>query len=796
MPDASVQLVTNPGSFENRRLPASGGGSGKDFFADRDLDFVVHRREIARSMRRILHHSENDELVAILVKMRPDALAKTHRPFSRLFPPSLAVHVGTVGYGELILLSDRARLTRVLERIAAAEDSVAWRTDANGRSQPNPSAARCETGAIAEVQRWEPSVERGFSVDEAAEWLSSGGNLAVETFQLSPTERYFRHPFSNSRRRLLDSVRPFGRLRIVSGSARALSELTSPWNAETPEFDTSTLALAMSAAESSPVVRRLHLEEKLDVPDSDAVGDPISTETGEGPEQPPSTERGIVGVIDGGCIGPIKSFLIEQSLFVSPVHQSVKTADHASRVASLIRLGSSFNPGVLSESGDCDVYDIGLFPDPANIEIYFDGLDSLMEQLRSEVVRARNEFGVRIFNMSWNLRRPPGAAEYGLAARALDDIATDLGVVFVVSAGNLPESEVRPEWPADELDALGVIAGSAGSDGLMGPAESIANLAIGAVNAPEVDGALEGAPTAYTRRSLPVPSVAKPNFAAVSGSRSRAGVSGLRAMSGSGNVTGVLGTSFAAPVFARYLASLEHELGQLASTELLIALSVHHAELPPPLQGDRLRGLAPSFVGHGMASSVDETLTASPHAFTLVLEDVLLPRKRTELPIVWPESLVSSTGKCRGKVRMTLVTQPILDHAHGAEFVRVNLDASLRQSENGRYATRTEPMHEFFSGYRYAQERTLATLLGKWFPIKSYTARMPRGRGSSRDWRLEVDYLTRAGVEFPDDGVRYCAVLTIEDIDKKAPVFDELTRSLAAIGVRTQDVKTALRVQV
>lgn len=801
MADGPVQLVLNPERFSNRRLPAAGGGPGKDFFRGHDVLFAEHRDALVATLRSILDESSDQPMVSILVKLRPDALAKSHRPFGRIFPSRLAGHVGTAGYGELILLSDAARLAEVVRRMEEAEIAVGNRVDATGAEVYAPTQARCETGAIESIQVWNAANERGFTVEQGEDWLASGGQLVVELLHLvGLSPRLARQAFAlSSSLEQRASRHPL--LRIAPGVQRRVVEsLESAREPIGVYWMPGEVGRAIDEVESSPIVRRVHLEDKIDFQtvNQTEVQDPYQLASARERTERLSRPRAVVGVLDGGAIGPIRSMLVDQSPFVAAKHQSQMTADHASLVGSLLLMGSGLNPSLLDEAEDCDVVDITIFPDPVNVHIYYDSLESLIEQIRAEVLRARDSRRVKVFNLSWNLRRPPGFPDYGLAARALDDLALELDVIFVISAGNLADSDSRPEWPLRELDVLTMLAGDSSPIGLLSPAESIANMSVGAVNPPNLAPPIEGAPTSYSRRSLVTPSVRKPNFAAFGGAGAtrRLEPTGLRAMNGSGNVVEVHGTSFAAPIFARYLATLANEIEGGASNELLFALAVHHAKLPTVLASPRLREIASTFVGFGLVPSVRDTLEGEPHRLTLVLDDVIQPGKRIELPFTWPESLVASDGRCRGKVKLTLSTRPILNHAHGAEMVRVNLDASLRQSTgDGKFATRTEPMHQFFSGYKYAHERTLATTLGKWFPIKSYEARMPRGRGLSPDWRLEVDYLTRAGEAYPEHGIHFSLILTIEDIDGVAPVFDEMRRSLAATGVRVNDLRTAVQVR-
>lgn len=795
MVDGPIQLILNPERFREQRLPAKGGGPGKDFFRGDDASFDAHRTQLAASILSAADGLADDSFLNLLVDMRPEAFAKSHRPFGLLFAAKRASHVGTIGYGEMVF-STCARIVReIADLVSSAETRVPWLTNARGVSVYSPSVARSEASAIGSISRWSADAQRDFTIEDAESWIAAGGGkLVVELFDL-PRKR------SVAREAIVRSAA------LVQGFASASETVVLSANGALLDAVEASNIRGISVLGSDPsianvvreiegrlAVKRLRLQEKLIQPDDVAPG---PGEAGPALERLTAT-RPIVAVLDGGVIGPLTTFLAGSAPTIAPVHQSSATCDHATQVASLLRFGSSLNPALLDPEEDCDVYDIALFPDPQHMSLYYDGIDSIMEQLRAEVLQAKQAHSVRVVNISWNLRFAPGSPGYGLAAAALDSIAQDLDVIFVVSAGNLSESESRLEWPAREIDALAMIAQVTVPDGVASPSESIVNVAVGAINPPGLALEIEGAPTRYTRRGTSVPSTIKPNFGAAGGAApsSRRAATGLKAMTGSGNVVDVRGTSFAAPVFARYLATLDHSIAGYVGRELLLALATHHASIPPILQSKAIRPLASSFVGHGTTPTAGETLEGASHVMTFVLDDTIAPKKRVELFFTWPDSLVNPNGSCRGNVRLTLVTRPVLNHAHGAEMVRVNLEAALRQAEpDGTFVSRTEATHEFFSGFRYANERTLATLLGKWFPVKTYTARMPHGRGKSSDWKLEVNYLTRAGEGFPDRGVAFALVLTIEDIDGRAPVFDEMKRSLASTGVRVNDLRTAVRVR-
>lgn len=72
----------------------------------------------------------------------------------------------------------------------------------------------------------------------------------------------------------------------------------------------------------------------------------------------------------------------------------------------------------------------------------------------------------------------------------------------------------------------------------------------------------------------------------------------------------------------------------------------------------------------------------------------------------------------------------------------------------------------------------------KWSPVKVLAKTFPQGVGPSSNWRLFVDYLTRAGEVMPDEGVPFTAIVTISDPDAEQPVFNDMRQNLQALGIR------------
>ena len=82
----------------------------------------------------------------------------------------------------------------------------------------------------------------------------------------------------------------------------------------------------------------------------------------------------------------------------------------------------------------------------------------------------------------------------------------------------------------------------------------------------------------------------------------------------------------------------------------------------------------------------------------------------------------------------------------------------------------------------------------KWSPVKVYAKPISQGVGPSSNWRLFVEYLTRAGEVMPNGGVPFTAILTISDPKGEMPVFNDMRLSLQQFGVQIADIRTAARI--
>ena len=162
---------------------------------------------------------------------------------------------------------------------------------------------------------------------------------------------------------------------------------------------------------------------------------------------------------------------------------------------------------------------------------------------------------------------------------------------------------------------------------------------------------------------------------------------------------------------------------------------------------------------------------------------------------------MTPAGKCRGEVDLTLVFTPPIDPQFDAECLRIQLEAYLHQIETDPDTGEDDAQSrlnrydsELPAGLDYTETYLLKTGL-KWTPVKRYHLAMPRGRGTSSNWRLALRSSIRAGDAFPASGVPFTIVMTISDLEQTAPVYDEVRNEMGAalLRRRSRGVQEGLR---
>lgn len=226
-------------------------------------------------------------------------------------------------------------------------------------------------------------------------------------------------------------------------------------------------------------------------------------------------------------------------------------------------------------------------------------------QITEAVHYFQSEYGCRVFNLSFgDLNKPYVGKHLKGLSYTLDILSRELGILFIVSAGNVPGSQLEglawrdrypeylaePDWtivePAPALNALTV--------GSLARYDQTINSQRYANDPAEIPVARRDQPSPFSRHGHSVGGAIKPELVAYGGNwavNTRGGANMLAPNSGLGELSlnrsfagGRLcadesGTSFAAPHVAHLAASLLYEHPD-AGPNLIRALLVAHAAMP------------------------------------------------------------------------------------------------------------------------------------------------------------------------------------------------------------------------
>jgi hypothetical protein len=813
-------------------------GEEKDFFEDRDAAFVAHRTALFAMLDVIeqsIGRATYGPATYVRVVLREAALAKSYRPNSALLTPDRFPCVGAGAIGELFFFLPVINVSVLRTRINRAEANVGIATSRTGRRYRTTSRLRSEVGALERIEIVAPAGKRTFAATAGLQSLlgpTAFPGYLIELFEVPAldtiaSDRWGRRELFNSlfrtllnlgngaRSLLLPAVgrTPILELQLTRSAATAalvdLSQIEATAAEEmaaVPEVDPNVERheAALLRLAEHPLVRRIDPPVQLTL-DAEAGTASAAPRAFGLPSRATERRYPRIGVIDSGIGSSLSGWTLGrfdhlQATDVDP--------EHGTRVATLMLAGQAANgPSIAPEPDGCELYDLALSPRTPFNYVYKGGFSDFLEEVEQGVREAKENFGIRVFNMSINCLTAVQPHSYSTLAARLDAIADRHGVLIVNSAGNLKRNESRSPWAQTPRENINYFAARTTSDTVCQPTETVRGFSVGALNCPGGPHVAD-TPARYSRRGLGLQVGIKPDIAHYGGSGPMVETdpTGLVSAGLDGAPVHVCGTSFAAPFVARTLAELDLASERLLAPRTLRALVLHGAQTPQPLQARGLKDLARQFTGFGKPLAALEMLETADHQITIVFESQLTagaPRAAImRFGFEWPASLVdATTSACSGNVRMTLVYEPPLDPAFGAEFARVNLDASLRQRQpaprkDGKpsYADQTAMLGMPKTARLPLPERALIDHGLKWWPSKKYEATLA-ACGSSTDWRLEVTSVTRAETTFPTDGVPFSLVLTIEDPSGQKPIFQTFRRYLQVRGTQIEDIRTALRVR-
>ncbi|MDO9333734.1 MAG: S8 family peptidase, partial [Dehalococcoidales bacterium] len=646
--------------------------------------------------------------------------------------------------------------------------------------------------AIKSIRHYAAHDKRKFSLKDALKWLEdprTGGVYYIETFLGNDYSKYSKAE-AYSKIHFVSAVRDVRGFEVVEIESDLISSLC--YMARPREMTSSADAHRelLTVLEQLEVVKSIVLPPVLQA--STSAAEPAESDFIKEPDA--NFDYPIVGIIDTGSskLKELEGWRAGSADYLEfEFHQDYS---HGTFIAGLISGGDSLNSYPELQEGACKFYDLDLHPtNAANYGSYYpNGFIDFLEQLDLEIVAAKAK-GVKIFNMSLAVVTCVQDSSYSMFANIIDSIADKHDVVFVLPTGNLDQNLFRGEWTLDPIDNLAMLAGykSQGLDRIFQPADSIRSVVVGALNPP--DSKFDIFPSVYTRRG-PGPSFGmKPDVAHIGGAASK--LSGLRSLAVDGSCVHSCGTSYASPLVAKTLANIHKSIEGGVSRETLIALLLHHAEVPDYLLSPELSKVYRDFVGAGIPSLSSQTMLSDDYEITLVFSGIMYKQKQLEFNFAWPVDLVNEAGGCSGDIKMTVVHRPPVDRDQSAEFVRLNIDAFLRQAELNKRTQKTSFKGHLKDKCGKLFEKELIEHGSKWWPTKRMVDTFDNVGGSSQ-WRLVLQPLTRSEFLFPQEGVPFCVILTIADTSKSLTIFNNMKLQLQASGATLSDIRSSVRPRV
>jgi serine protease AprX len=506
----------------------------------------------------------------------------------------------------------------------------------------------------------------------------------------------------------------------------------------------------------------------------------------------------VVVVVDSGIsdeIPELETWIVGRESQVAPTYRNT---DHGTFVAGLICWGSDLNPTVSGiDTNPCGVFDLQVIPndDPSKGET-----ESLREQeflisLETALQAHANEF--KVWNLSIGTDAVCSVDEFSEFAEELDNLQEKYQVSFVISAGNYNNPPLL-DYPRKPLQ---IDAGR-----ITTPADSVLGITVGSVSHVDYkkNGPKEHQPSAFSRHGAGPNYIIKPDLVHYGGSCSTdfSHVAGVRSVNGNGSAEN-LGTSFAAPLVSRTLAQIYHQITPTPTPVLARALLTHHARDPRTQQ--RVPDGEENFFGFGLPSPVPYCLECTPHTSTLVFDDVLRPGYFLEWDdFPYPSSL-RRNGRYFGEIWMTVAFAPARGARWGSEYCETHIDAHFGvfrdqvSRETGEVKTKffglVPPEHKN-PGVLY--ESYQVEKLRKWAPVRTYHGDLGEKGERGDRWRLKVQLLTRHGIENEETykPQPFSLIITISDPEKKAPVYDEMARSvLNRFQAQNLAVRAAARIR-
>lgn len=482
------------------------------------------------------------------------------------------------------------------------------------------------------------------------------------------------------------------------------------------------------------------------------------------------TSETVIGIIDGGISDNqyLASHVIAREEYVDKAYQN---REHGTFVASMIQYGNKLNGIKEDDARLFKFIDVIAIP---NSDEKYGPVDSIIEDELMEIIEEIMEKyskDVKIWNLSLGIPDKTCTDTMSDLGVFLDYIQDKYSVQMFVSSGNTKADCLR-EWPLRGPQTE--------EDRIISPADSLRAITVGSIANKESNDTYVKLyqPSPFSRRGPGISYNVKPDVVDFGGNVHRDGTInnvGVIGLNTAGECIEGVGTSYSTPRVLQKYASVYDDMKE-KDTLLTKAMIIHSARMNSRGLFEKNQDLI-KYYGFGMPSTnASDILHCSEDEVTLVFRQKVSQGFHLEMfDFPFPKSLIYD-GKYHGEIGMTLVYNPILDENYGAEYCRVNIDASF-----GTYKYGLDGKIEYIgripieTSWDEKYEKARIENGFKWNPVKSYYKKISnRGIKVEDGWKIRVDMSPRDGLVSPQD---FVLIVTIKDPNKN-DIYTEIVNGL------------------
>ena len=505
----------------------------------------------------------------------------------------------------------------------------------------------------------------------------------------------------------------------------------------------------------------------------------------------------LVGLLDSGVnINNLTQGWVTKGRGNSYLDNELDTS-HGTYVATLLIHGDELGGTHDSSIKGCKIIDVPVVP-----KWDIDG-DELVGNIEKAIQENKQ---VKVWNLSVSLNDEAEEDNFSEFAIALDRIQKKYNVIICKSAGN--DAKFPQKKQVGKLSV---------------GAEALRTITVGSINrnSDKFSYTKKNYRSPYSRIGPGPADIIKPDvvhyggdiFAKKPNPKSLLDfnrVSDTSSIDGK-NMTHKVGTSFSTPKVAKQLAELSLLMEKSYSNLTIKGLAIHSAKY-----GDELKDIdldeKLSTIGYGKPKNAKQILYDPSFSSTLILEGEIKKGRRIDMmDFPYPQALIRD-HQYIGKIKVTLVYDPILVSGQGSEYCQSNLDikfGTYDEKVNGTdFMRQYNPVQRSTPSFNtllksnygrnsmqknltFANERLLIKYGNKYHPVKKYTfdlADLKPGKqkclSDDKNWFLFLEghyrnFTERQAVKEQQDlSIPYSLIITIEDPEKKINVYDSTIATL------------------